>query len=129
MRIHPLTYSEAYDKIIDAYFRDEIQPNDAEFCLCGTICGSDKWHVSTMRAHNPCLGYRGDDFIKMEIAFFEPILKINPLFLKDGRKPAGFENALFLGMSAALDVLKEIHKSRGEDVDQISKPFTKRQLV
>lgn len=120
-----LTYRQAYDKIIDAYFRNEIKPEDPQFCFCGTLCDNfpgwygcrlDEWHY-------PSHGYKGEDFVKMERA------------LCDQTKPFGagndspeYEQALFAGMSAALDVLKEIHRSRGENVDEDIPAFTKREL-
>lgn len=39
-----------------------------------------------------------------------------------------YEAALFAGMSAALDVLKQIHIERGEVIDEVP-VFTKRQLA
>lgn len=32
-----LTYRQAYDKIIDAYFKGEIRPMEAMFCFCGIL--------------------------------------------------------------------------------------------
>src|SRR5689334_6270018 len=37
-----LTYKQAYDKIIDAYFKNEIQPYDMQFCFCGTLAWSGR---------------------------------------------------------------------------------------
>lgn len=39
-----------------------------------------------------------------------------------------YEDDFFKGMTAALEVLKDIHRSRGEDVDGV-KVFTKRVLA
>jgi len=37
-----MTYKQAYDKIIDAYFKDEIKPMDSNFCFCGTLHGAKR---------------------------------------------------------------------------------------
>lgn len=122
-----LTYQEAYNKIIDAYFRDEIKPADAQFCFCGTLCdNSSKWFSSPLMRHFDSHGYSGEDFVKMEVALFNKICDEEGVLLnKKGTKL--YEENLFSGMCAALEVLKQIHKERGEDVDGVTE-FTKRKL-
>ena len=39
-----MTYNEAYSKIIDAYFRDEIRAMDSNFCFCGTLTDAERAH-------------------------------------------------------------------------------------
>ncbi len=137
-----MTYNEAYDKIITAYFRDEIKPYNGQFCFCGTLAGFDKrdngtyngWFIDK---------YSGHDLQKMEDGLLLTIYnvvggnsgsKYNPFGeaisdldrLKTLAHPK-YEDALFAGMCAALEVLKEIHRSRGEDVDNVP-VFTKRSL-
>lgn len=132
-----LTYQQAYDKIIDAYFKDEIRPYHDNFCLCGTLA------IGFWNRPLHC-DYTKEPYSKTEYARME-----SELLIALGNKPRGkkmfhwcgdgdgvngrlterYEDKLFKGMSAALDVLKEIHRSRGEDVDNISQPFTKRQLA
>src|SRR5690349_13607846 len=123
-----MTYQQAYNKIIEAYFKDEIEPWDAKFCFCGTLCnGKTGWNRSTILAinkndpHNDYGDYLGIEYTKMERALLEP-------FNCPGRRHNDYEAALFEGMCAALDVLKEIHRSRGENVDEVLPAFTKRQL-
>lgn len=132
-----MTYREAYDKIIDAYFKDEIKPFDAEFCFCGTLNNNDeewKWN-SPIRQ----LDYSSDEFFKMESALFSRFVNIG--LEMTGRFEATnnligwlsvlahpeYEEALFAGMSAALDVLKQIHIERGEIIDEVP-VFTKRKI-
>lgn len=127
-----MKYSEAYSKIIEAYFRDEIKPNDINFCFCGTLQGSGKWYAGK----HPELKYSHPDFRKMELQLFTPFGEYVdfegdcPCF-KDNRNPEqnipDYEGKLFEGMCAALDVLKQIHRERGEDVDNLP-ALTKRQL-
>lgn len=119
-----MTYNEAYNKIIDAYFKDEIKPMDTKFCFCGTLCDNTKvWYggiVLRLASH----GYNGKEFLDMEGALFGGIRKIDGLGW--GSKAIS-EDALFSGMCAALDVLKNIHRERGENVDEVPQ-FTKRSL-
>lgn len=129
-----LTYQEAYDKIIQAYFKDEIKPFDAKFCFCGTLCDNNKsWYGCTIgRRHKDFKSYSGQEYVMMEDALLDNLAITE-------REPGGvfvdypdeesneYEDALFKGMCAALEVLKQIHKERGENVDSL--PLTKRQLA
>lgn len=122
--MNKLTWPEAYDLIIQAYFKDEIKPYEPRFCFCGTLCNNNgAWSKDTCRLsrRNDFGNYSGDEYTKMEEALFDHVER--------SRLPsADYETRLFNGMSAALDVLKEIHRSRGENVDEIPTPFTKRLL-
>lgn len=138
------TYFEQREKIIQAYFRDEIKPYDAQFCFCGTLAWnpsrqifSDMWEYSN---------YSRDELVEMERALLGTIynsvdIKNKNLFMmttevaesKDLRDQLyalpQFEDILFAAMCAALDVLKEIHRSRNENVDdEPITPFVKRKL-
>ena len=115
------TYAQAYNLIIDAYFKDEINPGNPFFCFCGTLCdNTHAWYGSRMSGyHYGSHGYTGDDFVRMEKALCSNQRN-------KGNDPH-YEDSLFNGMCAALEVLKEIHRSRGEDVDSVPE-FTKRQL-
>jgi hypothetical protein len=127
-----LTYHEAYSKIIDAYFKDEIRPMEMNFCFCGTLAGGmievnfeEKWDEKF---------YSMKEFIMMERALMKGlgaqwISSLNSGWDRFSHNPhrPDYEDRLFQGMSAALDVLKEIHSSRGENVDDVPE-FTKRLL-
>jgi len=121
-----LTYQQAYDKIIQAYFRDEIKPKDSCFCFCGNLCdNSNAWHHGNgFLNHKPSHGYSGKELIRMEVA-----LMFNSTLMEEYGKEGSkeYEDALFIAMCAALEVLKQIHKERGEDVDGVPE-FTKRNL-
>ncbi len=118
-----MKYNEAYDKIIQAYFKDELEPYDANFCFCGNLCDrTDDWFRASNslshQCHNASHGYRGRELYEMEQAL---LIHVEP------SPYPKYEDDLFAGMSAALDVLKQIHRERGEDVDSVP-VFTKRQL-
>jgi len=131
-----MTYKEAESLIIDAYFKDEIKPYHAEFCFCGTLNkGNPSWFNSIEKKNG--YSYSHEELKKLENCF---LVTINIHTIKTGGKlddcqndylnitnHPNFENALFEGMIAALEMLKQIHKTRGEDVDKIIS-FVKRDL-
>lgn len=130
-----LTYKQAYDKIIQAYFRDEIKPLDSAFCFCGTLNRNDNsyWRAYLRKADG--YYYTGSEFQRMEDALLGELRKLMPNNGQDDfpmifgiHNNINYEYTLFAGMSAALEVLKEIHRSRGEDVDEVP-VFVKRELV
>lgn len=138
-----LTYRQAYDKIIDAYFKDEIQPLEERFCFCGTLNNnSPTWNKYGSAAHR----YSYAEFKSMELPLLNIILEktlgrkwknddgffVAPITVSDTIaifSHPHFEDALFQGMCAALEVLKQIHRDRGENVDEDIPTFTKRQLA
>lgn len=123
-----MTYKDAYDKIIQAYFKDEIKPMNKHFCFCGTL-GVEWWTGSG--------DYRIAEYQRMEFALLSEmgvvgIFRAGPSVCQfistgDPSKHPKYEDTLFNGMCAALEVLKEIHRSRGENVDEVK--LTKRVLT
>lgn len=117
-----MTYTQAYDKIIQAYFRDEIKPWESEFCFCGTLCDNKPdWNEGTMPNHPKVdfMNYNGIEYQRMEAALLDRIDS------DEGYEE--YEDELFAGMCNALEVLKQIHRERGEDVDSLP-ALTKRNL-
>lgn len=121
-----LTYKQAEDRIFKAYFKDEIQPYNPDFCFCGSLCDNKRdWYSKAAYAigwHFDFYGYSGSDFYKMEFALLDRISEIS-------ENDENYEDALFEGMSAALDVLKQIHLERGEIIDEPIETFKKRELA
>lgn len=119
------TYKEQYDKVINAYFKDELKPLDPQFCFCGTLCSKDKsWYGVMLKRHNDYKGYTGDDFVRMEKALIETIRITRDELPNAGGisgvmklYPEKYEQALFDGMVVALDELKRIHQEHGEIID------------
>ena len=133
-----MTYFEAYNKVIEAYFRDEIKPFDPRFCFCGTLSPNCKWHTQSLFDkiifNYP---YSVDEYSKMEYYFFKPFRKMGIKLIGisevNMELPYGFEYSeryeklVFDGMVNALGILKSIHRERGENVDE-EIPFVKRDL-
>lgn len=127
------TFKEQFNKITEAYIKGEIKPFDSKFCFCGTLCdNTNKWFWMERREHKKSNGYLGVDFVRMEKALIETILRETGEDRESGgstiMENINYENALFNGMCAALEVLKDIHKSRGENVEEEFE-FKKRQLA
>jgi hypothetical protein len=130
-----MKYQDAYNKIIEAYFKDEIKPFYEDFCFCGTLCGGSSWAKDDFdQLKEP---YSNNEYRAMEAALLSNlrecgIVKINGLWMKkrgvDYTEHSNYEDLLFRGMCDALDVLDSIHRERGENVDELPK-LTKRQLV
>lgn len=132
-----LTYRQAFDKITEAYIRGEIIPVDSNFCFCGTLSPNrGEWNQLCGFSY----GNPKPDFLSFKYKNEEPytlweykqmewalINNKNEYAMKNNVDYAG-EDALFAGMCAALEVLKEIHRARGEDVDEVP-VFTKRELL
>jgi hypothetical protein len=128
-----LTYQQAYNKVIDAYFKDEIKPLDNRFCFCGTLSYDSDWRNQYGRISYP---YSKEEYIEMEDALFEGLSKgvgvrIVPAmslgYCEEKLNHPNYGNALFEGMCTALEVLKQIHIERGENVDE-EIPFVKREI-
>lgn len=130
-----MTYKQAYDKIIDAYFKDEIEPYNREFCFCGTLGAIN---LNDFLIHWDTRLYSNVDYYNMEYALLSTIRdltvgKNESIYINCDRdmvtKHPNYEQVLFEGMSAALDVLKQIHINRGEIIDEPIETFKKRELT
>ena len=122
------TYKQAYDKIIEAYFKDEIKPNDTKFCFCGTLNNNDSsWYSEDG------FFYKRLELVKMEAALFKAFPETDweynrPTFSCEQELITNYEDKLFEGMCAALEVLREIHINRGENIEGQFE-FKKRELA
>jgi hypothetical protein len=117
------SYAQQYEKIIQAYFRDEIKPMDHNFCFCGTLSPDADWDS----AETDKYPYSKGEYSLMEDALLTniSIRNCHRMLVPDQLVDKDYENQLFAGMCASLEVLKQIHISRGEIIDQ-TPVFTKR---
>lgn len=134
-----LTYKQAEDLIFQAYFNDEIKPFHPSFCFCGTLSPDERWEYSGTASSLLQYPYTRSEYGKMEQALFSTfpeyvwlnICAIEDVPDFDNEEIVDVENyeeKLFAGMCAALEVLKYIHISRGEIIDE-PVPFKQRKLV
>src|ERR1035438_8380540 len=106
--MNKLTYQEAYNKIIDAYFKDEIEPMDPEFCFCGTLSPDRFWYICGNQKYN----YSKIEYTLMEEALFSGFPEVEYVGITDieidGQihNVENYEDKLFNGMCASLEVLK-----------------------
>ncbi len=124
------SYKEQFDKITEAYIKGEIKPYKSNFCFCGTIApeeysadGHKNWnnHDGKFMQHKHF--YTLSEYGKMEEALFIPLHAFNGKIsgmniyrLEEGDE--GYEDAMFDGMCAALEVLKQIHVHKGDIADE-----------
>jgi hypothetical protein len=130
------TYNEQFNKITEAYIKGDIKPFDPNFCFCGTLCDNEKkW---TCRPYG---GYNNNDFFNMESALYKELIPAGLKVLdfrisntnvienwQNIQKSPNYETALFNGMVAALEVLKQIHIEHGEVIDNVP-VFVKRKAL
>lgn len=133
--MNKMTYFQAHDKVIEAYYKDEIKPLDCKFCFCGTLSPDEQWHSSHRHKSGVKYPYTYSEYQAMENGLFDGMFKFikSPEILNMGldgtlSSHQQYENAIFEGMKQALEVLKQIHIARGENVEVIQEGFKKRQL-
>jgi hypothetical protein len=124
-------FKEQEDKIIQAYFKDEIKPFDAKFCFCGTLAPNTTWKYKTSRIGKHV--YTEIEYRRMEGALFSQFPGVlykdlgiisfpgnyrmgSELYIFDNKER--FEDLLFTGMVAALEVLKSIHIEHGQQIEE-----------
>lgn len=119
------TFKQAFDKITEAYIKGEIKVGYSEFCFCGTLTGGNyNW---ALRSKCVNMAYTYEEFGRMERALFsvDPESGWEDNGAVADKKVGEDEDLLFAGMTAALEVLKQIHIERGEVIDE-SPVFSKR---
>lgn len=147
MKILP-NYQTQFNKITEAYIKDEIKPLDPQFCFCGTLSPDSNWRNKELFTKHE-YDYSWNEFGEMEQSLFSTFTKeteweapgfvncnescVNKRLLREEilvqieedetswlKLAAGdtYEDKLFNGMVAALDKLKEIHIRHGEVIDE-----------
>lgn len=141
------TFREQYDKIVGAYLRNELKPWDNCACFIGNMLnGKDVWaNGRDVEAGLYPLRYRvtgnkwcldvAENCLLIEAGGFYSINEIVMLennFLFGGKTLHTFrtgdqEENLYAAMESTLLMLKKIHESKGEIVDDYV--FEKRALL
>lgn len=146
-----ITFQEQYNKITKAYYKNELNPMDGCACFIGTLLNNDNsWEA--VRLCDTRLGYFYESFkitmmynekletwvTKEEAIIFitktsenlysvKNIIDMENNFLGIWDKGNKTEDSLFKAMESTLEMLKEIHISKGEVIQDYN--FTKRELV
>lgn len=151
-----LDYASQFNKLTEAYIRNEVNPMTNCNCFVGNLLNNrPKWAAHRFFPRilrvNPESLYRTKftslksiNYILEEQtnSFYTPsdILLLERMFLKTfllsgGNEVADWynpletdEDALFVAFEKTLDLLKEIHISKGEIIEEVP-TFVKRQLA
>lgn len=130
------TYKEQFDKITRAYIANELNPLDGCACFIGNLLnGNSRWTFGRkFDWGNDGLATVCNEKFLLSIVKKEAnglytaqeIVDLEENFLDKYACLLSREDALFHAMESTLEMLKQIHISKGEIVDPI--PFAKRQL-
>ncbi len=122
------TFLEQYNKIVNAYLKNELNPMKPCGCFVGNLLNNSReWSLSSIEE---CVKKEANGFYTVE-----EIEKLEREFMfgdmNDGRwfsiqGKILDEEALYKSMERTLLMLKEIHESKGEIVESYT--FSKRQL-
>ena len=147
-----MKYLEQREKVIQAYYNNELNPYNECACFIGNLLNnSDEWSAcrkptgvwewvkGVLIENNESPNYQYSksfieeesnnfykvkDIIDLESNFLQTIYKhIKCDSMNDTKKHPNYEEALFLAMDSTLDLLLEIHKRNGdESVLDLEKP-------
>lgn len=112
-----LTYKQAFDKITEAYIKDELNPMNGEFCFCGTLAGGRRWRYGEG-------DYSPEEYGEMEGPLLRGLMADVHYYTVEGKygifmnKDKATEELVFKNMCNSLEVLKQIHVRRGENVEE-----------
>lgn len=139
------TFQEQYQKIVDAYYKEELEPWNGCACFVGNLLNKkDTWcnaryvEIGEMQTNSPILEevltfvnkesnglYSYQEVINLEQNFLNIAYnRKNSLWFVKGNQT---EDSLFAAMESTLQMLRKIHESKGEVVKDYN--FTKRELT
>lgn len=127
------TYKEQFDKLTKAYINDEVEPMFPCACFIGNLLnGRGDW-VNMRRldlsnyTYHPYKANKLDPeyrfYTATELAKMENMFMTTP----EGYLGRPIEETFFRRFSTTLDILKQIHISKGEVIDDVP-VFKKREL-
>lgn len=136
------TYKEQFDKLTRAYIEDRVKPMNQCACFVGNLLnGKDAWACARGTAFGtPTVNLYGIDAAKFcilqeadGIYTVQEILSLEKEFMVcveyDGSGNLAItEDGLFQAFEKTIELLKHIHISKGENVDETT-VFEKRKLV
>lgn len=125
------TYKEQFDKITRAYINGELKPWDACACFIGNIFNNTEDWIYALPRNK---GFHGSDKISRGVRQIreqsnytpEEIEMLEYNFLNiysdvfNNRKRCRTEETLYNAMVSTLEMLRQIHISKGENVEMIS---------
>jgi hypothetical protein len=132
------TYEQQFDKITRAYIANELNPYEVCGCFVGILLnGNDDWICGRDLSHGVITCNRsGVEYATMCIqdeanGFYtlQEVLDLEKNFmaLLTNVHSRHYEDCLFIAMESTLEMLKQIHISKGEVIDEVP-VFEKRKL-
>lgn len=151
-----LTYKQAYDRLTEAYIAGKVEPFNPCSCFIGNLLLTDNWmelrngwsECKVNKGRNPLFinyeNYTNIEIVRMEHIFMKEYVMNHPTgkgknfstlimyysgedYVINRMANSGIdEEALFKAFCVALDELREIHLSKGEDLEEV--PVFKRRL-
>lgn len=140
-----ITYKEQFDKLTRAYINGEVNPYDCKACFVGNLLNNKKeWGYLEERGSftsmeqlkaMKCLleegegTYSAKEIVKIELNFMRYIWEANSYINNwgNGKMTPIMEDCLFKAFESTLEMLKAIHISKGEQIDE-SPVFVKRTI-
>lgn len=132
------TFKEQSEKIIQAYLKCEIYPLNPCACFVGNLLNNKKEWIEGRSASN--CGMVNSNKIQQFVAIacinqesnnlytLQEILELEKNFMVGCSIGGSYENAIFNAMISTLEMLKQIHISKGEVIeDEIT--LQKREVV
>lgn len=136
------TFKEQFDKITTAYIKDELEPYQDCACFVGNLLNNTTtWAfcrrqvMTSGKTYEQCKWNESllADTIQKEAGGFytpEEILRLEGNFMQflyNATLGTSTEDIIFSAMDSTLDMLRKIHESKGEVIEDYK--FEKRQLA
>lgn len=143
------TFQEQYNKIVNAYYKNTLQPHNSCACFIGNLLNNnDTWHKGRTLLDNTSFlspyvkigewsGEGYDNYVQEakeclmlecnNLYSMKDIMKMEQHFLRIVNSRQGCEETLFRAMESTLLILRELHESKAEVIQDYN--FTKRELV
>lgn len=141
-----MKFIESYNKIVNAYIKDQIEPYNSCFCFVGNLLNNisgwgttrssenyefldndlkssreqrKSYHIYRIKEESKGF-YNSDDITRLEYNFLNTIEQ-------EDKKETESEEGIYRAMESTLMLLKQIHEEKGEIVEEYN--FSKRELI
>lgn len=119
-----ITFKTQYEKLVIAYINNRVEPMSACACFVGNLLnGSSSWVVFKDSLLHVIpeneLKESSDDILLESNGTYTPreILQMEGLFMRTWRRYGKNEESLFKAFDVTLALLRQIHESKGEKID------------
>lgn len=145
------TYAEQYEKIVQAYLKEQLQPFIECACFIGNLLNGKREWSRARRPDTPHVHREFEEFVSPDLVLIpsvgpnvsiglhcikeegggmyevKDIIAMEQNFLRIYNKGDKSEDALFEAMCSTLEMLRQVHIDKGEIVESI--PLKKRELA